>query len=291
MLVVRLFCYIKLFNRGERMKCFKEGSLESSKKQSVLFNGTLNFGRGLVLLLTLGMAQQAVATGVSFSQYRIALDEKQRYNSLMIMNGNKQDTRCNIGFSHQQVLPNGDTKSVKSSEQVFNSAANLVRYSPKRVSVKAFGSQTVRLSLKRKKDLPVGEYISYLKLSCRLLTSAAVTNSNVISSKIHYNIPIIARVGKLNATVKLSSATVRNNVLQLTIEREGNRSLYGDFTVTDQQTNKVIGRRNALSVFLPTKLQILRIKLTEKPKGSLLIEFSENKQYGGNQKASLLVKL
>jgi len=226
--------------------------------------------------------------GISFSQYRISLDDKNRNSSLLVMNDDKVANRCNIGFSHQQVQLDGDTKPVATSKEIFNSADAVLRYSPKRVTIKPRASQTVRLSLKRKKNQKKGEYISYLKLSCRIDNKTESTTGNTVAAQINYNIPVIARIGKLHATVEISMPKVNNNKqLSFTMNRTGNRSLHGNVTVTDSNTGKIIGSYNGLAMYLPIEKQQFQINLTKQPKGSLLIEFAEIAQSGGDQEASL----
>jgi hypothetical protein len=61
--------------------------------------------------------------------------------------------------------------------------------------------------------------------------------------------------------------------------------------VTDTSTSQVIGRYNGLAMYLPLEKQQFKVNLTEQPQGSLLIEFVEIAQYGGDQKASLTFDL
>ncbi len=225
---------------------------------------------------------------ISFSKYRIALDNKNRNASLLVMNDDKVDNRCNLDFSHQQVQIDGDTKQVASSEDIFNSADKILRYSPKRITIKPRGSQTVRLSLKRKKNQKEGEYISYLKLSCRIDNKENLTSGNLVSAQIHYNIPVIARIGDLQATARMSTPKINNNnQLFLIMHRTGNRSLYGNVTVTDSNSGRVIGRHNGLAIYLPVEKQDFHVNLTERPQGAVIINFVENEKFGGDQKSSL----
>lgn len=249
-------------------------------------------GIAALLVSSLTFCINANAAGISFSQYRIALDDQKRNTSLLVMNDGKLDSRCNIGFSHQQVQSDGSTKPVKAKKDIFNSADSMVRYSPRRVTINSLSSQTVRLSLKRQKNQKKGEYVSYLKLSCRVDNKVSPTEGNLVAAQIHYNIPVVARVGKLSATANMSNAKMNDkNQLLFTMHRTGDRSLYGNTTVTDTSTGKVIGRYNGVAMFLPVEQQQFEVNLTELPKGNLQIDFEETAQFGGDQKASMLFEI
>ncbi|NRA54618.1 MAG: hypothetical protein HRU23_10785 [Gammaproteobacteria bacterium] len=242
----------------------------------------------MLLLLTFKASAQ-----IEFSRYRISLDEKQRNYSLLVLNSGKIDSRCTLGYSYQQVQKNGDTKPVKKREEIFNNADKLIRYSPSRVTIAAGGSQTVRLTMRRRKNQVDGEYISYLKIACREIVTAKIEEGlqqNMVTTRVIYNIPIVARVGKLSAIATLSDAKVLNNELKVLLNRKGDRSLYGKITVTDHN-NDVIGTQNGVAVFLPVTMQQVTIKLEKSPRGPLKIKFEESKREGGNQKSSLTLNL
>jgi len=257
----------------------------------IIFNHKRTFISSLILIL-LTFTFNATAQ-IEFSQYRISLNEQQRNYSLLVINSGKIDSRCTLGYSYQQVQPDGDTKPVTSSEQVFNSADKLVRYSPSRVTILAGGSQTVRLTMRRRKDQVAGEYVSYLKVSCREIITAKVEEGlqqNIVTTRVIYNIPIIARIGQLRATARLSDAKLSYKELTVQLNRQGERSLYGTVTVTDSN-NKVIGTQNGVSVFLPIERQQVKVKLSKTPKGPVQVTFEETKREGGDQTSSLNLTL
>ena len=235
----------------------------------------------LVALLLSSFHSQAE---ISFSRYRISLDDKQRNMSLLVSNNGDNKTRCTLGFSHRQVQPDGNVRLVKSADEIFNSADKMVRFSPRRVTIPGGGSQTVRLSLKRQRNAKAGEYVSYLQLGCRDIskTEDGPALQPRIQAQINYNIPIVARRGKLEASATFTEPKLIGDQLHININRQGNRSIYGVLTVTDTATDKVIGIKNGLSVYLPIESRQLVIPLKNAPQGTLAIRFEETAINGGD---------
>lgn len=249
---------------------------------------------GTLLAIVSLCASFNASAKIAFSKYHLTLDAKHRNTSLTLSNRGNSDNRCEVGFSHQKVMPNGDTQPVSGPDQVFNSADDIIRYSPRRVTLKRASSQTIRLSLKRRRNQQEGEYVSYLRMSCREIVKAAANDDSAsdaqvstLYTRINYNIPVVARIGKLDAELSLSDASYNQGILSVNIHRQGSRSLYGNFKVTDNNTGEVLGELNNYSVYLPVEMRQAQIRLTKEPKGPMLISFEEDPADGGDLKASL----
>ena len=196
-------------------------------------------------------------------------------------------------------------------------ASDLIRYSPRQVVVGPNESQTIRLLVRKPKDLPEGEYRSHLMMysvpeesggsltldSERELGEGEVAINLDLIFKI--SIPIVVRHGDLNADFAISAmnyqppttsvtATEENNNqsapptndqprLELTIERQGERSYYGDIEVNFQPDNSnqsyIIGLQKDFVVYVPNNSRTTQIPLNfpdelKSRQGSLNVSFS-----------------
>lgn len=243
------------------------------------------------LLMFVFISNTAYAEAViSFSRYRIALSDEARSSSLTVYNQGNSDSRCNLGFSYNKVLPSGLTVQAKSGDEIFNNADKMVRFSPRRVTVPAAGSQTVRLSMKKLRNQADGEYVTYLQLRCLEVGDTVEAKGNqgtaMITPSFAYNIPVVARVGDFNAKASLSATPITNGHVTVTVNREGNRSLYGDITITDS-TGKTVGLMRNVAVYLPATSLDVKIRLTEQPQGPISVAYEESVNYGGDIKIML----
>ena len=234
----------------------------------------------LVSLLTMSFPSQAEIT---FSRYRVSLDDQQRNMSLLVSNSGDNRSRCTMSFVDQKIESDGTGSALKKGESMPNSAAQMVRFSPRRVTIPGRGSQTVRLSLKRQRNAEPGEFVSYLRLNCVDISEEATgfAARPRIQAQINYNIPVVARRGKLEATAVLAEPKLENDRLFVDLARQGSRSVYGELTVTDDSSGKVIGIKNGVSIYLPVENRRLTVPLKETPQGPLTIRFKESAIDGG----------
>jgi hypothetical protein len=164
----------------------------------------------------------------------------------------------------------------------------MVRFSPRQLTVEPGGSQVIRLSLRKPQGLAAGEYRSHLLiervLDANLASSidSAVGNQSSDGLDIRLTplvgalIPVIVREGSTTVEMSISgmSFTARSGenpaLLSLSLERSGNRSVYGDLVVTflaaGASSPVQVARVNGLAVYVPNPERLLRVAL-EPPEG------------------------
>lgn len=227
-----------------------------------------------ITFLLSGFINAYAAPDIRFSSYRFSLDNENRQQSFTLSNRGRLTSRCVLGFSHNKVLEDGQLVIVKSADEVNNSASPYLRYSPRRVSIPPNSSQTVRLALKRVKNQPHGEFVSYLRFSCVDDTRGG-TGEVAVTPRINYNIPVIVRFGELTTQGSISDIKLVNKSLSFNILHSGQRSLYGNIEVVDSNSGDVIGIRKNLSIYVGVTKQRIEMNLQQKPKGELKIQFKE----------------
>jgi hypothetical protein len=182
-------------------------------------------------------------------------------------------------------------------------ADEMVRFSPRQVTIAPGGSQTVRMLLRKPENLAAGEYRSHLQID-RVpdpvgsgSIEAARDNSNIgvtLTALVGASIPVIVRQGETGATVALTQlallpAGAEPASIAFEIDRTGNRSVYGDLTVTfTPKTGAPIelAKAGGVAVYVPNPLRRARMPLrtpdgTTLSGGTLRVSFRERADAGG----------
>ncbi len=169
-------------------------------------------------------------------------------------------------------------------------ADELIRFSPKQVTLKAGESQTVKVMLRKPEGLPDGEYRSHLLFqtvpdaSFGTDVEAQPKTAGGISVQliplIGVSIPLIVRHGDVQASAKMSHASLKGNQVQLTLERSGNKSLFGDLIVT--QGNAVLTQMRGLAVYTPNTQRLVTLELSNAlRKEPIRISYQAREEDGG----------
>ena len=247
-----------------------------------------------------------VSAGLVLNPQRIVVLDRERTSSLELLNTSDEIARYQIYFEHKKMLEDGSIVDISESDKEQIRAGDMIRYSPRRVDIKSKGSQTIRLAIRRPKNLPDGEYISHLALKQIPNKQASIVNdaNNDASQEkeltlkvqpiLKIAIPVIVRKGELHASAALSDiSTVQVNdasaYIQFTLGREGNRSLYGDVEIyeldTDTNAGARIGFAKGIALYDPTLSRLVRVQVGPSilvPGKKLLLRFDEKGRYGGN---------
>jgi hypothetical protein len=182
-------------------------------------------------------------------------------------------------------------------------ADEMVRFSPRQVTIAPGSSQTVRMLLRKPENLAAGEYRSHLQID-RVpdpvgsgSIEAARDNGNIgvtLTALVGASIPIIVRQGDTGATVALTQlallpAGAEPASIAFEIDRTGNRSVYGDLTVTFIPSSGApveLAKAGGVAVYVPNALRRARMPLRA-PEGmnlsggTLRVSFRERADAGG----------
>ena len=132
--------------------------------------------------------------------------------------------------------------------------------------------QTVRAIVRRPEGMPAGEYRSHIRV--RLVnddvdaTPPADNQKIIVKANLVMIVPLIVRQGETSFAASLSSPKIipapgGGRMLELYIERTGNRSAEGDLKVFQSQSGilKEIAAINGLPVYHETARRLVRIQL------------------------------
>lgn len=245
--------------------------------------------RLLVAIVLLSTFSFSASANLSLSKFRLYFDNNTRNDALQLRNKSDRAVSYTLELSLVEMTEEGTLRAV--SDDPF-SAVGLLRYSPRRGVIQPGERQALRFSVRKPAGLQDGEYRAVLKI----VSAVAPKSSGDISlqSKLSYNLPIIVRHGRLTASTSLQDARLVNVGATPSIELwqtlEGNRSVFGNFIVEDEQGNEV-GVLNNSAVYQPLNRRKVIIPLNQNVSGEVKVKFSEIAQYGGTENAITTLKL
>ena len=238
-----------------------------------------------IACLTMGASLNVSALGqLMVAPTRIIFEGNERTKHVNLINNGSETGRYRITFVRRNMSPDGKIDEIEENEPGMYSD-EMVRFSPRQVTLEPGQSQIVRLMLRKKRDTADGEYRSHMMFQS-LPDPASTDVSNLASNSkkvaiqlipvVGITIPVIVRQGDLKSEVNLSNFEIKQSntvkaqsVLSLKINREGDMSIYGDFRVyfTPKGGEPVnVGTLNGVAVYTTTSSRNLEIKL-QPPKG------------------------
>lgn len=237
----------------------------------------------LVVILNLLVSLPAFSVGVS--AIRIYLDNTRSEQSFAVYNKVPENQVCDLLLRHFEIAENGELKAYPDDQIPKNSAKNWIRFSPRKFTLKASESQSVRFRLRRKPNSEVAEFRSYLTVDCKLAGTKSALNADIQFSlvpRLRHNIPIIVRTGKLEASVEFTDINVTNKQIKFSVVRQGTRSVYGHLALINSRTNEIISQNPSFVIYPETQKKSVAFMTKGINSANLSIRFVENKNEGGS---------
>jgi P pilus assembly chaperone PapD len=202
----------------------------------------------LAFLLLEGSWKPAYAQ-FGISPHRVVFEGRTRRAEATVNNNSPNPTTYRVYFKNNRMNKDGKMERAKETRPEDRFADKFIRYSPRQITVPAGTSQKVRLSVRKPRNLEPGEYLSRLVIEALPppdtgadVEQLAIPEGELklrMITKFSLSIPVILRHGDLSATASLSElkllapATPKAPAgISLKINRQGNRSVFGDLIVT-----------------------------------------------------------
>lgn len=238
--------------------------------------------KNLSFFLTL-FAISHTATAISLTSHRIYLDKDKRTASFLVLNRTQDAEDCQASFRYFTFSQAGIMGKEIKDTLPSNNANRIVSFSPRKFSVPAGATQTIRLSLRRKPGDKGSEYHSYLSLNCGKSDPETPELINV-SPRLVHNVPVVARTGDLSVTASIDDVKLSpDGKLDFTLNRLGDRSIYGNLDIFDKTTGKRLNGLKALSLYIQSDYRDFSFTIPNNVKlADIMIRFTEDKAYGGS---------
>lgn len=218
-----------------------------------------------------------VAADLMVYPTRVLMTDKQRTAQVDIINTGQTQATYKITMVRKRMTETGEFQDVAAPEQGERFADEVVRYSPRQVTLLPGGGQTIRIMFKLPPDLEAGEYRSHLLFTksppaITRLPEKEEREPNVITMNIVANIgisiPVIARHGELEARAAIDPGSVavkqvgdKQQVLSFTMTRSGSRSVYGD--VVAYRGKEKVAEGNGFAIYTPNAVRTVAVPVPE----------------------------
>ena len=234
----------------------------------------------------MGMCFSFPSLAVNISEYRIFLDDEHRTKSFIVYNREVEPQECHLRLRHYNFDEKSQMSMHKGEALPENSAKNWIRFSPKKFTLSPARSQTIRFTLRRKANATDAEYRSYIAIDCgaetRIDSSKQEQKLVSVKPKLMHNVPVIARVGKLQAKASIENIKVKGQGIAFDIVRSGNRSIYGEVALIDKNSDEIVSFQKGFSIYPESKSYSFVLSKKGLDENDLRVRFTENKNYGGS---------
>lgn len=244
----------------------------------------------------------ANAQDVNIFPLRAVLDDRDRSAEVTVYNRSGTAGTYRVELADKRMLETGVLETFGESNPTpagWPSATDFIRFSPRQVTLAPGQSQSIRIAVRRPPDLAAGEYRAHLVVTAvppanagQTVEQATGLGENEIRVQITpiygVSIPIIVRTGDVSARASLTAARIVNESgrqMEVTIERNGNASVYGDLVVLWRGSGgeRQIGRARGLAVYPEIGRRLARIPLDPEALrgasgGATVIRYVENSE-------------
>jgi hypothetical protein len=238
---------------------------------------------------------------------RVVLEGRERAAELSLINIGPEAATYRISFVHMAMTENGELKEIEKPAGAIT-AEDLIRYSPRQITLQPNVAQVVRMQVRKPADLPDGEYRAHLlfravpredaapQQNVEAQAGKAGTGFSIKLTPIYgVSIPVIVRSGATSATSSISEVHLVSPgkegdppQAEFKLSRTGNQSVYGNITISFTPAGgptRVVGLVNGLAVYTPNPMRTVRAILNPPPGtvvrgGRLSVVFSKAEQNG-----------
>ena len=275
---------------------------------------------GVLGLLSVLLAPLALADLMLYPT-RVEMEKNQRATQVELVNRGQTTESYRISVVNRRMTDTGQIVPADTAAPDERFAADMLRFSPRQVTLKAGESQTVRISLRKPADLANGEYRSHLQFdrqpdvegSADLEQTVKTVSGDIsirLTALVGASIPVIVRHGDTSASVTLDKLSIAPAakiegqaegppLLAFHMNRSGNRSVYGNLlvTYTPPRGRPVdVSQVNGVAVYVPNPLRQAKLPL-RLPEGMALkggmiqLTFSQRPEDGGKPLAQASLAL
>lgn len=178
--------------------------------------------KSLFVTLLISALSQTTWANLLINPTRVQFNANDRTADVTLINTSKFTTTYRLGWVEKKAKINGGYHDLSATEAAnFPVASNMIRFSPKQVTLKAGERQTVKLAIRRPQNLAVGEYRSHLQFKALpprtaeegFNPNAAATAVNII---LNFAIPVVVQQGALEYDLAITGARINFNPSQKT---------------------------------------------------------------------------
>ncbi len=194
----------------------------------------------IIAIISAPVFQAATANAMDVSHRRIIFEAEKKSETLLIKNTSNEDQTYSLGWQHykmrevkglERIEPEKDTKEIPWAD-------SMLTVEPERLTVKPGEQGEVRLTVKNIETAAQGEYRTHLWVRAERVAAAADAEVKEKGTRLSMfpaiSLPVFIRIGEMTAAAEIADL---NRVLkegggeklEMTLKRQGNSSVFGDF--------------------------------------------------------------
>ncbi len=235
---------------------------------------------GLSVPGVLGQIDRANAQGAGdliVTPTRVVFEGRTRAAQLGLVNRGSETATFRISVINMKMGENGELTEIARPEEGQQFAESLFRYSPRQVTLEPGASQAIRILLRKPADLAAGEYRSHMMMrGIPNVQSQSIENLQTGSASVQLipvfgiAVPVIIRHGDLAYDIKIdgtefipASSEEPLDRVRFQLQRTGNRSAFGDLTVSVVHNGEqvVLAQTLRLAVYTPNTSRTVEMNL------------------------------
>jgi hypothetical protein len=213
---------------------------------------------------------------------RVVLTPTARSAELVLVNKGTETAAFRLALENRRMRADGSLEAADDARPDERFAADKLRFSPRQLVLEPGARQVVRIMAEAPGALPEGEYRSHLRLMSapvsagRTLASTAGDGDKSLSIELiairSITIPVLLRVGKLDADVAIDTAALArpgSSDLVIRVSRAGRRSTYGDISLTVEGEKAPAWLVRGVAVYTPNASRDVILPLPPEVKARL----------------------
>ena len=172
---------------------------------------------------------------------RVVIDNNDRSAEVTLINTSQKTNTYRIGWTENKALEQGGYDKMSAAEAAaFPVASNMIRFSPRQVTLKPGERQTVKLAISRKQGLAAGEYRSHLQFKAIPPEKKAASDGDSqimsIAMLVSFAIPVVVVQGEVKYNLNFQNAQIHFNPARNTgsvkvqMTRSGPNSVIGNIS-------------------------------------------------------------
>lgn len=228
--------------------------------------------------------------GVIIAPTRLVFSGRDRSEIVRLVNKDSVARRFRLSLIHINMDHNGTRLETETPDQNQLQAQDMIRFSPRQVTIPPDGWQTVRVMVRKPQGLVEGEYRAHLKFALipepeeKKLPGEVDSNeaAGLVGIKINIimnvTIPIIVRHGPGSVEVLPQEVVLKKDektggrIMNVTLFRSGKYSLYADIAVFDDSVGDKpvkLGEIRGVGVYTPNTVQYVPVPVQLESAGDL----------------------
>lgn len=262
------------------------------------------------------LPMQQARADLMINPTRIVFDKNRRAAQIDLINDGATSATYRLVLVNRRMTDVGEFNAIDAPGPGDQFADAMLVYSPRQITLAPGAQQLVRVALRKPEELATGEYRSHLFFEKVAETTAENNIENLgrtaagevgvsITALIGVSIPVIVRHGDTGAQVAIDhlalepAGAAQLPLLALQLNRSGDRSVYGDLTVSFTPRGgaaQVIGKAAGVAVYTPNALRRAKLNLqvpagVALTHGTLSVSYQERAEDGGKLMAQSAIEL